>query len=278
MATLAMSINLQAQEIENALLWKLDGNGLETSYIFGTMHALCDATLPEAVMHALEETQVVVLELDMGSPKLQAEMMQGMRLPKGETLSAYLSTDEQTLLDTYLKENANMSLAQVDTMNPLMIEGLLIPSLLDCPMQSIELKLMQYAKERQEEVLGLEDVQAQFEAFSKIPLEEQVTNLLKKAIDGIEKERTLFAKMQEAYKLQQLHEIMVLMNEEAPEFMAHEEVLLDTRNSTWVPRIVEISSKQAAFYGFGAAHLAGPRGVINLLREQGYELTPVSTN
>jgi hypothetical protein len=91
-----------AQEVENALLWKLEGKGLETSYIFGTMHVLCDATLAPQVEMALELTQVVVLEIDMDNPRLQAEMMQNMMLPPGESISKYLTSEERITLDAFL--------------------------------------------------------------------------------------------------------------------------------------------------------------------------------
>lgn len=269
------ALNAPAQEIENALLWKIEGKGIETSYIFGTMHALCDATLSEQVEEALNDTQVVVLEIDMDSPTLQADMMQSMVLPKEESISKYLNDEDAKILDEFLATHTSMKLAMVNNMAPLMIESLLIPATLDCPMQSIEINLMAHAKAEQEEVLGLETVEDQMNVFNEIPLKEQVTALVKKAKEGIEKEKVLLIKMQEKYANQDITGLMGLMYEEAAEFMENSEVLLDKRNRNWIPRILEISADRSAFYGVGAAHLAGDNGVINLLRQQGYEVTPI---
>jgi uncharacterized protein YbaP (TraB family) len=37
----------------------------------------------------------------------------------------------------------------------------------------------------------------------------------------------------------------------------------------------EAMKAQPAFFAVGAGHLAGDKGVINLLRKQGYTVTPV---
>ena len=273
-----LTLSATAQELENALLWKVSGNGLETSYIYGTMHVLCDATLTQQVEEALEYTQLVVLELDMDSPTLQTEMMKRMMFPKGETISKYLTEEEYKILDTFLKEHAAMGLALLDSMAPIMIESMLIPSMMDCPMQSIEGNLMAHAKREQEEVLGLETVDDQFDAFDAIPIKEQAQSLLKKAKDGIEKDRAMFKKMQDAYVKQNLIALMYMLTDDGGDFMKNREVLLDNRNKKWIPRIIEISKKQSTFYGVGAAHLAGESGVIQLLRKEGYTVTPVLAN
>lgn len=273
-----LTLSAAAQELENALLWKVGGNGLETSYIYGTMHVLCDATLTQQVEEALDSTQLVVLELDMDSPTLQAEMMKRMMFPKGETISKHLTEEEYKILDTFLKEHAAMGLALLDSMAPIMIESILIPSMMDCPMQSIEGNLMAHAKREQEEVLGLETVDDQFDAFDAIPIKEQARSLLKKAKVGIEKDKAMFKKMQDAYMKQDLSALMLMMTSDGGDFMENSEVLLDNRNKKWIPRIIEISKKQSAFYGVGAAHLAGESGVIQLLRKEGYTVTPVLAN
>ncbi|WP_194850561.1 TraB/GumN family protein [Nonlabens antarcticus] len=264
-----------AQTVQNALLWKLEGKDIETSYILGTMHVLCDASLTPNVEKALYATDVVVLEIDMDSPTLQTEMMQGIMLPEGESISKYLTVEESKTLDEYLNTQIKMQLSMVDKMVPLMVESLLIPSMLDCPMQSIENNLMAHAQREEEEVMGLEAVQDQFNAFNEIPLKEQVLSLLKKAYDNGKLDKAVFKRMQDAYMKHDLNALMLIMKEESSNFMENSNALLDNRNQKWIPRILSIAQKQSAFYGVGAAHLAGERGVINLLRTQGYVLTPI---
>ena len=56
-ALLITSSSLFAQKLENSTLWKITGNELEeASYLFGTIHITCDATLSEQVKNALNQT------------------------------------------------------------------------------------------------------------------------------------------------------------------------------------------------------------------------------
>jgi len=51
--------------------------------------------------------------------------------------------------------------------------------------------------------------------------------------------------------------------------------MLVKRNLNWIPKIEDLIAKESTFIAVGAAHLAGSMGVINLLREKGFTLTPV---
>ena len=75
----------QAQN-EKSLLWKISGNELkEPSYLYGTIHITCDATLDKPTLNALEKTSQLYLELDMDDTGLQMAMMQGMMMKDGKT-------------------------------------------------------------------------------------------------------------------------------------------------------------------------------------------------
>jgi uncharacterized protein YbaP (TraB family) len=54
-----------------------------------------------------------------------------------------------------------------------------------------------------------------------------------------------------------------------------EEELLDKRNAAWIPVIEKAAREKATFFAFGAGHLGGDKGVINLLRRSGYTVRPL---
>jgi hypothetical protein len=57
------------------------------------------------------------------------------------------------------------------------------------------------------------------------------------------------------------------------EFAAMEEALVNARNRNWIPVIEAAATEGPLFVGFGALHLAGEQGVLNLLTQNGWTLT-----
>jgi len=271
------TFGLTAQDQEKSLLWEVSGNGLEkSSYIFGTIHATCDATLDDKTKKALDETSLVVMELDMDDPGLQAAMMQGMQMKDGKTIADMTTDEEYALLSDFFKEQAGIPLASLGGMKPFILSSLLLPKMLDCPMQSLEASLLSVAKEQGEEVLGLETVAEQLSVFDEIPYEDQLEGVLKSAKEGLEEGKSLMKEMMAEYEEGDISGLKALMVKDEDAMTAkHLDVLLDNRNKNWIPKIITHAKEQPTFFGVGAGHLAGEMGVIKLLEKEGYTVKAV---
>ena len=57
-----------------------------------------------------------------------------------------------------------------------------------------------------------------------------------------------------------------------PEEMA---LLIDNRNADWAAKMPAIMAAKATFFAVGAGHLAGPKGVLQLLKDAGYTVEAV---
>ena len=276
-ASLLSVFSVNSQELENSTLWKIEGNGLEKpSYLFGTIHITCDATIEDDVKKALDETSQIVLELDMDDPTMQAKMMSRIYLPKGESIRDYVSDEEYNAIDSLLTNHMGMPLKLMENMKPFFLSSSLYPKLLDCPLQSFELELMKIAKAQKEDIKGLETIEEQMQVFDNIPLKDQYADLIRMAEDNLEYDKTNFAKMLEVYKEENISEMLEMMDDENHQTVAeHQDVLLEKRNKNWISKITEYAKDQPTFFGVGAGHLAGNNGVINLLREAGYSVSAV---
>ena len=118
--TLMSVISLNAQKLENSTLWKIEGNGLEKpSYLFGTIHITCDATIEDDVKKALDETSQVVLEVDMDDPEMMTKMMGGMYMKDGKKISDLVTEEEYAIIDAMITKETGMPLKMLETMKPL---------------------------------------------------------------------------------------------------------------------------------------------------------------
>jgi uncharacterized protein YbaP (TraB family) len=267
----------EAQNLEKSLLWKITGNGIkEASYLYGTMHITCDATLPQKAIKALDATNQLYLELNMDDPTLQQSMMQSMMMKDGKTMSSLVSEEDFKIVDEFLTKQLGYSAQVLNTFKPFMVSAMLYPKMIDCAMQSVEGNLMTVIKEQQEEVFGLESIEEQMNVFDAIPDEVQMKELVKTAKNNLEKDKKEMELLLEIYKSEDINAIYTVSQESENEITSKfEEILLSNRNKNWIPIIEKVAKEKATFFGVGAGHLGGEMGVIQLLRKKGYKVEAV---
>lgn len=265
------------QKSENSLLWKISGNGLkEPSYLFGTIHITCNASLSEKVKTALDKTQQLCLELDMDDPTMQVEMMNHMMMQNGVTMKSLAKPDDFKAVDAFLTANVGFSAEMLNNVKPFMITAMLYPKMLNCEMQSVEAELIKIAKAQNEEVIGLETVSEQLAVFDAIPYQEQMNELVITAKDNMQRDKAELTEMMTLYQSENV-DAMVSFTEKSANVMTskYSDLLLKNRNQNWISRMTTIAKNKPTFFGVGAAHLGGKEGVIALLRKAGFTVEAV---
>ncbi|MFZ6681214.1 TraB/GumN family protein [Undibacterium sp. Tian12W] len=61
-----------------------------------------------------------------------------------------------------------------------------------------------------------------------------------------------------------------------PEIAAFAKLMIEQRNLLWIPKLIEVLNEGKAFVLVGGAHLSGKTGILNLLRNQGFVIHPVT--
>lgn len=265
------------QKSENSLLWKISGNGLqEPSYLFGTIHITCDASLSDKVKTALDKTQQLCLELDMDDANMQTEMMGSMMMKNGVTMKSLVKEEDFKIVNAFLTTNLGFSADMLNPVKPFMVSAMLYPKMMDCEMQSFENELIKITKAQNEEVIGLETVAEQLAVFDAIPYKEQMNELVITAKDNMQRDKAELAEMMTLYKSENV-EAMVAYTEKSANVMTskYSDVLLKNRNQNWISRMTTIAKTKPTFFGVGAAHLGGKEGVIALLRKAGFTVEAV---
>lgn len=262
----------------NTLLWQVSGNGLDKpSYLFGTFHLLCkeDIHFSEALKTAMQRADTVYMEMDMDDPSTLMGGMLYMTMKDGKKLQDFYTEAEYKRLSDFFNDSLKTPIMMLQRMKPYFLVALFYPRLMDCKTVSgVEQELISLAKEYKKEIKGLETIQFQASVFDSIPYEWQAKELLKN-VDSTKEMKKEFDQMARLYMHQQLDSLASMMNESEFSDTGFGKILLVDRNKNWAKELNHIMKHESVFVAVGAGHLPGKNGLINLLREMGYKLTPV---
>ncbi len=273
------SLFLNAQE--KSLLWKVSGNGLEQeSYLFGTIHLLPkgDYLWTDTMDAALKASDLLVMEIDLSELSLKDKlaMAQDVIIPDGKTLEDLMGPESYEAWVRLMVDSLDLRERKVrkryQRIQPFYLQGLILNDYLG-RVKMYEKELEKIARRKKIPVTGLESIEFQMSLVKGLSMEDQLDML--SDITSIQEYFTML----DLYKKQDLNaleEFSVLSMTEANDglFMMD---FVEKRNRDWVPKIEELIRKQSCFIAVGALHLPGEVGVIQLLREQGYQVEPVLT-
>jgi len=268
----ALSTPLRAQQ--NSLLWKVSGNGLSSpSYLYGTIHIMCDQTALEPfVTDVIGKSGKVYLELDLDDPGLQNQIQKLSIDPSMQEFYDQLDAFDKDAINEFLREKYNADLTQLGMLKPFALMTLILVKRVPCDQfTSMEDLIMKMARSKGKRIIGLETVAFQMGVFDKIPKEDQMQWIMDILDSDYEYE---FQDMLDAYKEQDLEELEYLM-QESPGFENYVGLMIYDRNRDWIPKIEAAMKQGSTFVAVGAGHLSGSQGVLTLLEDKGYTVEPV---
>lgn len=265
-----------ANASNNALLWKITGNGLsKPSYLFGTLHIICesDYVWTDAMQKALTASQKVALEMDTDDPSLEAEMASGLMLTNGKTLKDFYTEENYKKLNDYAEKN-NIPLSMLQSFKPFALMSFLFSKVVSCSVpSSYEGNISNIAHKQNKEIVGLEAVKDQMAVVESMNEDSTAQSVLA-MVENLDSFKEQYNQMLTLYKKQALPELYQLILE-SPDYKDDLNTLLFDRNAKWVPEIEALAKSQPTFIAVGAGHLWGEKGVIALLKKKGYSITPI---
>lgn len=265
------------QPKEKSLLWKIEGKNISSpSYLYGTFHMLCpaDFSMNDTLKALVKQSKQLFLEIDIDDPSLTSKMMKNIKMKDGKTLKDFLSTKDYDSVAKLFKAKTNIPLSMVDSYKPFMLTSMLYPSLLGCTPIAFEKEFEKLAKADGIEVKGLETIEDQMNVFETIPYSVQAKMLMKTLYEA-DNGTVQMNEMVQLYKNQDINKMQKGISGDT-DLGSYEKTLLDKRNKNWIPVIEKEIAAMPTFIAVGAGHLAGKKGVIYLLRKQGYTVTPIS--
>jgi uncharacterized protein YbaP (TraB family) len=216
------------------------------------------------------------MEMDMDDPSTMLSGLLYMNMKGGKKLKELYTTAEYQKVESYFRDSVGIPMMMLQSIKPYFLVAMLYPKMMNCKTASgVEEELMKIAKENKKEIKGLETIQFQSSVFDSIPYEWQAKELLKN-IDSFSFYKKEFDTMMLEYKNQQLSAMENLLTKSEFGSDKYEDILLNKRNINWVGQLKSIMKKESVFVAVGAGHLVGEKGLINLLRKEGYIVTPLN--
>lgn len=271
------------------LMYKVSGNGAKgDSYVLGTHH-FAPITILDSIsgfQAALDEVDAVIGEVamhDMNTPETQQKMMAMAMAPADSTLTRVLTAEQHDSTNSLLaKYTGGMVTTQaLDMMKPAMVTQQLVlfmtmkalPNF--NPMQQLDTYVQQLGGGKGKEVMGFETVEFQLNLLLGAPIEKQVEELLE-VVRKESKTAALAVNLTNAYMAQDIELVCDIMySPDAGMGDEAQKAFLVDRNEDWVKQLSNILPYKPVLICVGAGHLPGEKGLLNLLRQAGYTITPV---
>jgi hypothetical protein len=269
--------NLKAQN--NSLLWEVTGKDLkETSYLYGTFHVRDERVFRfgDSVMVKFNSCKAMAGEIQMDSLN-PMERARELMMPSDTTLEMLLTPEQYKMVKQKAKEKLGFLAAAIDKIKPIFTSALITEMDTDADStEALDSYLQKIARVKKMKVFGIESVEEQFAAINKISLKEQA-DMLYKSLTEEAKQDTILNQMFEVYLAQDLDRMENLLKESEMTDVMNQSLIIH-RNYVMAERIENVIHDQSTFIAIGTAHLVGKEGLIQLLRNKGYQVRPVFSN
>jgi len=250
-------------------------------YLYGTVHAGKASwyPLPSAVEAALADSKVLVVEADITDTAALAKTGTAMTLTAPDTLKAHVAPDAYARF-VKLLPRYGITEAQTAGMKPFMAVSLLVFSEWAragyLPQYGTENYLIRKAHAELKPVAEIEGVEAQVKLMQSLTEEENRT-LFAGTVAALETDLTgeQIKGMVAAWQVGDPGSMLLIArryNELVPGAKEFEEKFIWSRHEAMTKKIEGYlnDSRERHFIAVGSLHLAGPRGLVEMLRSRGY--------
>lgn len=260
-------------------VWKVSKDS-QYFYIAGTIHALSkkDYALPIEYNKAYIDSDILVFEANTSklSQKSFSYLVESKtRYKNNESLDDYLNDSTKEKLIQYLKEK-NIVYQKIKNLKP----GVLSIYLTSLKLQELKLTALgvdeYYSLKAQvdnKKIKYLETIYKQLDFLSSMAkgVENEFINYTLNDLEVLHKDFFIMKKYWREGELLKLKE--VALDPWIKKFPRLYENLLIKRNKDWMKKILKMSkTKEVEFILFGALHLVGEEGILNSLKEEGFEI------
>ena len=260
------------------MFWSISMEGEPSGFLLGTIHSEDPRVLdfPPGLIDKLSASQVFAMEIVPDLPTLQ-RLTEFMQYHDGTTLESHVGPDR------YHRLRSALSAYQVpaDWVARMKVWAAMMTLSVPPPESGffMDFSLSLRAAGAGLKVVGLETLEQQLAFMEEMPMEQQLM-LLDQALTEHNKIGEIHQQLVDNYMTGNLQALISLAEEqlgqlepEAKQYFIEQGI--DMRNRRMLESLLLHLQTAKVFVAVGALHLPGDTGLIQLLRNRGYRLTPL---
>lgn len=267
-----------SQGVSSSLLWEIKGKKVKSpTYIFGSMHLIPKENFlfPESLKEKVANSDILIMEIGGISEQLAA--VQFIMLKEGRLFDYFEKEQRDSLFHyfkNFLKQDSSTVISRYGRMKPMVLLQLLTQESFGENPASYELSLEAVARKNNIEIQGLETIEQQVGFFDAMTMSEQV-DMVMAALRNADSAKEETDQLIALYFKQNVDSLAAHISESDMGSDSFEAIFLTNRNLDWIPKIKTYIKKNSCFIAIGAGHLGGEKGIIQLLRAEGYIVEPI---
>lgn len=283
------------------LLYEVTKDGSNNKmYLFGSIHVADDRAypLPDEVMNAYEESDTLAVEVDVvefsSNLSLQMNTLKTLLLNDGTTVKEHLEADTYEMMIKYLKDNKMYNSAydyykpaiHYSLITSLQAEGTGLKA-----SKGIDMYFLEKAHKDKKEILEVESAVFQYQVLASLPDElfdfyikysimydeqmkkdtyELYENWLNGDIEALVLSMESEEELDDFINLEYYNELLVMLEE-------YNTKMIEERNELMVNKAKEYyDNSKNVFYVVGLAHIVGEDGMVNALKNAGYNVSQIN--
>ncbi len=260
-------------------MWKVSGD-TNAVYILGSIHLLRpqDHPLPTVIEAAYEESETILMELDMDDLDpfaTQALFVRYGKLANGETLADRLGANHYETAAA-LAERQGIPLHMLDQVEPwyaaVMVELIALSRIGFDPTLGIEMWVTTMAARDGKEIEGLETAEEQIRMLDGLPDDAQ-REMLISTLEELAALQDMMDELIQAWRMGDTDLLESEMLEPLSEYDDLFQAILVDRNNRWVEQIMALLDDDEDYLVVvGSLHLVGDVGVPEQLEARGVEI------
>ncbi len=263
-------------DVGPGLLWRVHLPKHPANFLFGTIHVDDKRVkkLNPKIIRRFKEAKTLCLEI-LPNRETQVGIGLAMLLPKFQSL------DEIIGASLFSRLSLSLNKLGMDPLQASYLKPWAAMIVLSRPQSrggyAMDEQFYHWAEHQYKNLCALETLHEQLAVFDQLKVKDQVS-LLEDTLDHLPMLQEMNEQLIQAYLTGNLDSIyqrsLDLESTDHELSQRLRDALIDQRNFRMLNRLVPILKKGRSFIAVGALHLPGKNGLLNLLRKEGYVVTP----